>query len=93
MSDCSNDASPEKMYQIKTIPSCPSKILQSYQADEIFEINATGKFLVKTKDKEFSITIYPLLQSDFLVDELLGMANRFFSLTVSHYRILEFYKL
>ena len=53
--------------------------------DEIFAINAFGKFLVKTKDREFSTTIYPFLQTDYLVDELLGKAYRF-----PIYRIMNF---
>ena len=64
----------EKMFKIKTVPSCPAKILQSYQADEIFGINATGKFQVKTKDKTFSTTIYPFLQTDYLIDQVIGKA-------------------
>ena len=64
------------MFKIKTVPLCPAKILQGYQADEISEINIAGKFLVKTKDKDFSTTIYPFLQTDYLVDQLTGKANR-----------------
>ena len=72
----SNNYNAEKMFRIKTVPLCPGKILQAYQADEITEINIAGKFLVKTKDKEFSTTIYPFLQTDYLVDQLTGKADR-----------------
>ena len=64
----------EKMFKIKTVPSCPAKILQSYQADEVFGINTTGSFQVKTKDKTFSTTIYPFLQTDYLIDQVIGKA-------------------
>ena len=63
------------MFEIKTVPSCPGKILQNYQADEISGINIAGKFVVKTRDKEFSTSIYPFLQTDYLVDQLIGRAN------------------
>ena len=75
MNNFSNN--PEKMFKIKTVPLCPGKILQTYQADEISEINIAGKFLVKTKDKEFNTTIYPFLQTDYFVDQLIGKANHF----------------
>ena len=64
------------MFKIKTVPLCPGKILQAYQADEISEINIAGKFLVKTKDKDFSTMIYPFLQTDYLLDQLTGKAYR-----------------
>jgi len=48
------------------------KFLQSYQADEAERLDVTGTFEVKTKDKTFTIGVYPLLQSDHLVDQLLG---------------------
>ena len=67
----------EKMFEIKTVPSCPAKILQSYQADEIFGIYAAEKFQVKTKEKTFTTTMYPFLQTDFFVDELMGKAYHF----------------
>ena len=66
----------ELSFTIKTVPSCPAKVLQSYQAGEIFEINATGIYEVKTKDKSFSVSIYPFLQTDYLVSELMGKAMR-----------------
>jgi len=77
MNNISENSNSEKMFKIKTVPLCPGKILQAYQADEISEINIAGKFLVKTKDKEFSTTIYPFLQTDYLVDQLTGKANLF----------------
>ena len=77
MNNFLNNSNPEKMFKIKTVPLCPGKILQTYQADEISEINIAGKFLVKTKDKEFSTTIYPFLQTDYLFDQLIGKANHF----------------
>ena len=67
------------MFKITTVPVvlCPGKILQTYQADEISESNIVGKFLVKTKDKQFNTTIYPFLQTDYLVDQLTGKAYHF----------------
>ena len=66
----------ELTVKIKTVPLCPAKILQSYQAGEIFGINATGIYEVKTKDNQtFSTTIYPFLQTDYLVSELMGTAT------------------
>ena len=61
--------------KIRTVPSCPSKLLHAYQACEIFGINATGIYEVKTKTKSFQTTIYPFLQTDFLIDELIGKAR------------------
>ena len=79
MNHLSNNSNSEKMFKITTVPVvlCPGKILQTYQADEISESNITGKFLVKTKDKEFNTTIYPFLQTDYLVDQLTGKAYHF----------------
>ena len=65
----------EPCFNIETVPLCPAKILQSYQAGEVFGINATGIYEVKTKDKTFSVTIYPFLQTDYLVSELMGTAT------------------
>ena len=65
----------EKMFDIKTVPSCPGKILRNYQADEISGINIAGKFVVKTREKEFTTSIYPFLQTDHFVDQLIGKAN------------------
>ena len=63
----------ELTFKIKTVPLCPAKILQSYQADEIVGINATGIYEVKTKNNlAFSTTIYPFLQTDYLLGELMG---------------------
>ena len=42
------------MIKIKTVPECPKRILQCYQADQDIGIDFTGKFDVKTKDKTFS---------------------------------------
>ena len=63
----------EKMFKITTVPKCPKKILQFYQADEDLGINFTGKFVVKTQDKTFTTSGYAFLQTDFLADQLLGM--------------------
>ena len=60
------------MFQIKTVPKIPRKVLQSYQADEDLGIDATERFEVKTKDKTFSTSSYPFLQTDHLVDQLIG---------------------
>ena len=43
-----------------------------YQADQDIGIDLTGKFEVKTKDKTFSTSIYPFLQTDHLADQLKG---------------------
>ena len=64
-----------KMFQVKTIPTCPKRILQSYQADEKFLITFTEKIVIKTKEKEFTTSIYPFLQSDHLLDQLKGMSK------------------
>ena len=58
--------------KIKTIPGCPTKILQSYQAGGDLGVDFGGQFEVKTKDKTFSTSIYPFLQTDHLVDQLIG---------------------
>ena len=60
------------MFKIQTVPKCSRKILQCYQADEDLGINFAGRFEVKTRDKTFSTSIYPFLQTDFLTDQLLG---------------------
>ena len=66
----------ELTFKITTVPSCPAKILHSYQAGENFGINATGIYEVKTKDNQtFSTTIYPFLQTDYLLGELMGTAT------------------
>ena len=62
------------MFEIKTVPSCPGQILRNYQADEIPIINIAGTFVVKTRDKEFTTSIYPFLQTDHMVDQLIGKA-------------------
>ena len=57
---------PEKnsiMFKIKTIPKCPKRILQSYQADEVLSFDATKRFEVKTKEKSFLTSIYSFLQT------------------------------
>ena len=58
------------MFEIKPVPRCPKTILQCYQADEDLGVHLTGKFEVKAKDKTFSTSIYPFLQTDHLVDQL-----------------------
>ena len=55
--------------------SGPKRFLQSYQADEAFRLDVTGTFEVKTKDKTFTIGVYPFLRSDHLVDQLLGKSR------------------
>ena len=45
------------------------------QANENMGINVTGNFEVKTKDKTFSTTVYPFLQSDYLADQLIGKSK------------------
>ena len=65
-------APPEEMFKVKTIPKCPKKIFQFYQADEDAGIDISGRFEVKTKDKTFSTSIFPFLQTDHLADQLKG---------------------
>ena len=60
------------MFKLNTVPKCPKRILQLYQADEDTGINDAGKFEVKTKDKTFSPSIFPFLHSDFLTQQLVG---------------------
>ena len=60
------------MFQVKTVPKIPRKVLHSYQADEDLGIDATARFEVKTKDKTFSTSSYAFLQTDHLVDQLIG---------------------
>ena len=60
------------MFKITTVPKCSKKILQFYQTDEDLVINFAGRFEVKTQDKTFAISAYPLLQTDHLADQLLG---------------------
>ena len=60
------------MFKIKTVPKCPQKILQLYQAGEKLGINVAGEFEVKTKDKTFSTSIFPFMQTDHLADQLVG---------------------
>jgi len=63
------------MFEIETVPSCPTKILQNYQADEILEINIVGKFTIKTKDRTFSTSILPFMQTDHLFNQFIGKAD------------------
>ena len=64
------------MFKIKTIPKCPKRFLQSYQADEALRLDVTVTFEVKTKDKTFTVGVHPLLQSDHLVDQLSGKPRK-----------------
>ena len=65
------------MFKIKTVPKCAKIILQSYQAGDDLGIDVTGRFEVKTKDKTFSTSFYPFLQSDYLYDQLKGKPKNF----------------
>ena len=60
------------MFKIETVPKCPKRIQQAFQADEDLGFDAIGRLEVKTKDKTFSTSIYPFLQTDHLVDQLIG---------------------
>ena len=60
------------MFEIKTTPRCPKTILQCYQADEDLGVHFTEKFEGKTRDKNFSTSVYPFLQTDHLVEQLKG---------------------
>ena len=61
------------MFKIKTAPKCPNKIRQIFEADQDLRINVNKKIYVKTKEKTFTISIYPFLQSDHLFDQLIGI--------------------
>ena len=65
------------MFKIKIIPKCPKRVLQSYQAEEDLGIDITKRFEVKTKEKSFTTSIYPFLQTDHLVDQLIGKPDNF----------------
>ena len=65
------------MFKIKTIPKCPKRVLQSYQAEEDLGIDITKRFEVKTKEKSFTTSIYPFLQTGHLVDQLIGKPGNF----------------
>ena len=60
------------MFKIQTVPKCPKRIQQAYQADEDLGIDAIGRLEVKTKDKTFSISSYAFTQTDYLVGQLIG---------------------
>lgn len=61
------------MFKIETVPKCPKRIQQAFQADEDLGLDALGRLEVKTKDKTFSISSYAFTQTDHLVDQLIGM--------------------
>ena len=48
------------------------RILQSYQAGENLGIDVTKTIEVKTKEKSFTTSIYPFMQTDHLYNQLLG---------------------
>ena len=60
------------MFLIKTIPKCPTKILQAYQSGDDLGLNFTGNITVVTKDKNFTSSLYPFMQSDHYVNQILG---------------------
>ena len=60
------------MFKIKTIPKCPTRILQTYQSGEKLEIDVTGSIEVKTKDETFTTSTYPFMQTGHLLDQLIG---------------------
>ena len=69
------------MFKIKTVPQCPKRIRQIYQGDEELGIDVTRRFEVKTKDKTFSTSVYPFLQTDYLADQLIGNSkNQYYNL-------------
>ena len=72
------------MFKIKTVPTCPKRILQSFLVDEDLGIDVTGRFEVKTKDKTFSTSIYPFLHSDHLFDQLKGKPENKMTKNDSH---------
>ena len=61
------------MFKIKTVPKCPKKIRQIFEADQDLRIDVNKKIYIKTKEKTFTISIYPFLQSDHLFDQLEGI--------------------
>ena len=60
------------MFKIETIPKCPEKILQCYQAGEILGIDISKSIEVKTKEKSFITSFYPFVQTDHLFNQLIG---------------------
>ena len=60
------------MFKIKTVPKCPKKIRKIFEADQDLTIDVNRKIYIKTKEKTFTISIYPFLQSDHLFDQLIG---------------------
>ena len=66
----------KNMFQIKITPKPPTKILHGYQAGEQFGLQGIGgDFEVKTKEKTFTTTIFPFLQTDHLFDQIIGLAT------------------
>ena len=66
----------KKIFQIKTTPKPPTKILHGYQAGEQFGLQGIGgDFEVKTKEKIFTTSIFPFLQTDHLFDQIIGSAT------------------
>ena len=65
----------ENKYVFKLIitPKPPTKILHGYQAGEKFGLqDIGGDFVVKTKEKTFTTSIFPFLQTDHLFDQIIG---------------------
>ena len=63
------------MFQVKITPKPPTKILHGYQAGEQFGLQGIGgDFEVKTKEKIFTTSIFPFLQTDHLFDQIIGSA-------------------
>ena len=60
------------MFKIETVPKCPKRIQQAFQADEDLGLDAIGRLEVKTKDKTFSISSFAFTPTDHLVDQLIG---------------------
>ena len=63
------------MFQVKITPKPPTKILHGNQAGEQFGLQGIGgDFEVKTKEKIFTTSIFPFLQTDHLFDQIIGSA-------------------
>ena len=77
------------MFKIKTVPKCPKKIRQIFEADQDLKIDVNKKNYIKTKEKTFTISIYPFLQSDHLFDQLIGNSKNSYRMKVLIHVILD----
>ena len=60
------------MFKIETIPKCPKKILQTYQAGQDLGVDISNSIEVKTREKSFTTSFYPFVQTDHLFNQFVG---------------------